>query len=150
MHPNVSALVYIAARAPDANEDFVALAASYPKPPASSGIVFDGEEGRLTMDAFLRDFGGDLPVDRARLLYATQMPFQRRLLAGRVTRAAWRAKPSYYAVSTDDRTIDPDLQRFLAKRMGARTIELKASHLSMISQPDAVTALILEAARRTV
>ena len=60
--------------------------------------------------------------------------------------AAWRSKPSYYAVSTDDRTINPDLERFMAKRMGAKTIEVKASHLSLISHPDEITRLILEAA----
>lgn len=60
--------------------------------------------------------------------------------------AAWRSKPSWYAVSTEDRTIDPDLERFMAKRMGAKTIEVKASHLSLISHPDEITRLILEAA----
>jgi pimeloyl-ACP methyl ester carboxylesterase len=61
VHPKVSALVYVAARAPDAGEDYTALAKTYPTPPASAGIVFDGDEGRLTEEAFLRDFGGDLP-----------------------------------------------------------------------------------------
>jgi len=68
------------------------------------------------------------------------------LLTGKTTQAAWRSKPSFYAVSTEDRTIDPDLERFMAKRMGAKTIEVKASHLSPISHPDAITRLILEAA----
>lgn len=146
VHPNVSALVYIAARAPDAGEDFAALAKTFPKPPASAGIVFDGEEGRLGEEAFLKDFAGDLPAEKAKLLYAVQEPFQKKLLTGRTTQAAWRSKPSFYAVSTEDRTINPELQRFLAKRMGAKTIELKASHVSMISRPDEVTNLILEAA----
>lgn len=147
MHPNVAALVYVAARAPDANENYGALAATYPTPPATAGIVYDGDEGRLTEAAFLRDFAGDLPEAKARLLYAVQQPFQRALLSGQVTQAAWRSKPSFYAVSSEDRTINPDLERFMAKRMGAKTIELKASHLSMISQPDAITRLIVEAAR---
>lgn len=146
MHPNVSAVVYIAARAPDANEDFAALAKTYPTPPASAGIVFDGEEGRLTERAFLEDFAGDIPRARAEVLYATQYPFHKALLSGKVTEAAWRHKPSYYAVSSEDRTINPDLQRFLAKRMDAKAIELKASHLSLISHPDEVAELILEAA----
>src|SRR5262249_36186106 len=60
--------------------------------------------------------------------------------------AAWRSKPSWYAVSTEDRTINPDLQRFMAKRMGAKTIEVKASHVSLISQPETIANLILEAA----
>jgi pimeloyl-ACP methyl ester carboxylesterase len=146
MHPNVSALVYVAARAPDAGEDYTALAKTYPTPPASAGIVFDGDEGRLTEEAFLRDFAGDLPEAKAKMLYAVQEPFQKALLAGNTRHAAWRSKPSYYAVSTEDRTINPDLERFMAKRMGAKTIELKSSHLSLISHPEEISRLILEAA----
>lgn len=146
VHPNVSALVYVAARAPDANEDFAALAKTYPTPPAAAGIVFDGDEGRLGEEAFLRDFAGDLPKARARVLHAVQQPFNRPLLAGRVSQAAWRSKPSFYAVSTEDRTINPDLQRFMARRMGAKTIEVPASHVSLISRPDEIAGLILEAA----
>ena len=147
MHPNVSALVYVAARAPDAGEDYAALAKRFPTPPASAGIIFDGDEGRLSEEAFLRDFAGDLPEARAKVLYAVQEPFQKALLSGRTSHAAWRSKPSFYAVSTEDRTIDPDLERFMAKRMGAKTVEVKASHLSLISHPHEITALILEAAR---
>ena len=146
MHPNVSALVYVAARAPDAGEDYTALAKRFPTPPATAGIVFDGDEGRLSEAAFLRDFAADLPAARAKVLYAAQEPFQKALLTGRTTHAAWRSKPSFYAVSTEDRTINPDLERFMAKRMGARTVEIKASHLSLISHPDEITRLILEAA----
>ena len=148
MHSNVSALVYVAARAPDAGEDYTALAKTFPTPPASAGIVFDGDEGRLGEAAFLRDFAGDLPEAKARVLYAVQQPFQKALLTGKTTQAAWRSKASFYAVSTEDRTINPDLERFMAKRMGAKTIEVKASHLSLISQPDTITALILEATRQ--
>ncbi len=144
--PNVSALVYVAARAPDAGEDYTALAKTYPTPPASAGIVFDGDEGRLTEPAFLRDFAGDLPEARAKALCAVQQPFHKALLTGKTKNAAWRSKPSFYAVSTEDRTINPDLERFMAKRMGAKTIEVKASHLSMISQPGMITKLIMEAA----
>jgi predicted alpha/beta hydrolase family esterase len=143
VHEKVSALVYVAARAPDAGEDYTALAKTFPTPPASAGIVFDGDEGRLTEAAFLRDFAGDLPEAKAKVLYAVQEPFHKSLLTGRTTHAAWRSKPSYYAVSTEDRTINPDLERFMAKRMGARTIEVKASHLS---RPDEIAQLILEAA----
>jgi len=142
----VSALVYVAARAPDAGEDYTELAKRFPAPPASAGIIWSGDYGRLGEEAFLRDFAGDLPADKARVLYAVQAPFKRSLLADRTTHAAWRSKPSWYAVSEDDRTINPDLERFMAKRMGAKTIEVKASHLSLISQPDAITNLILEAA----
>jgi pimeloyl-ACP methyl ester carboxylesterase len=144
--PKISAVVYVAARAPDAGEDYAALAERFPAPPASTGIVWSGDWGRLGELAFLRDFAGDVPADKARVLYAVQAPFRRALLSDRTSRAAWRSKPSFYAVSTEDRTINPDLERFMAKRMGARTIEVPASHLSLISQPDAIAGLILEAA----
>ena len=144
--PKVSAVVYVAARAPDAGEDYTALAKKFPAPPASAGIVFDGDEGRLSEAAFLRDFAGDLPEAKARVLYAVQEPFHKALLAGKTTAAAWRTKPSFYAISKDDRTIDPDLQRFMAKRMGATTIEVKASHVSLISRPQEIADLILQAA----
>jgi pimeloyl-ACP methyl ester carboxylesterase len=144
--PKVSAVVYVAARAPDAGEDYGALAQKFPTPPASAGIVFDGDEGRLTEAAFLRDFAGDLPEAKAKVLYAVQEPFHKALLTGKTMHAAWRSKPSFYAVSTEDRTINPDLERFMAKRMGAKTIEVKASHLALISQPEAIANLILEAA----
>src|SRR3984893_18362492 len=146
MHPKVSALVYVAARAPDAGEDYTALAKTFPTPPASAGIVFDGDEGRLSEAAFLRDFAGDLPEAKAKVLYAVQEPFQKGLLTGKTTHAAWRSKRSFYAVSTEDRTINPDLERFMAKRMDAKTIEVKASHLSLSSHPDEISQLILEAA----
>jgi pimeloyl-ACP methyl ester carboxylesterase len=149
LHASVSALVYVAARAPDAGEDYAALAKRFPTPPASAGIVFDGDEGRLSEAAFLRDFAGDLPEVKARALYAVQQPFNRALTSARVTQVAWRSKPSFYAVSTEDRTIDPDLERFMAKRMGATTIELKASHLSLISHPQEVGRLILQATGRS-
>jgi pimeloyl-ACP methyl ester carboxylesterase len=148
MDPKVSALVYVAARAPDAGEDYAALAAKYPAPPASAGIVFDGDEGRLSEVAFLRDFGGDLPPAKAKALYAVQQPFHKALLSDKTSQAAWRSKPSFYAVSTQDRTIDPDLQRFMAKRMGATTIELASSHLSLISHPGEIADLILQATGR--
>lgn len=146
IHPNVSALVYVAARAPDAGEDYGALAKRFPTPPASAGIVYDGDEGRLTEQAFLRDFAGDLPEAKARALFAVQQPFQKTLLTGRTKQAAWRTKPSFYAVSTEDRTIDPGLQRYMASRMRAKTIEIPSSHVSLISHPRKIAALILEAA----
>jgi pimeloyl-ACP methyl ester carboxylesterase len=122
------------------------LAKTFSAPPASAGIVFDGDEGRLNEVAWLDDFAEDLPEAKAKVLYAVQEPFQKSLLAGKTTQAAWRSKPSWYAVSTEDRTINPDLERFMAKRMGAETIELKASHLSLISHPVEIANLILAAA----
>jgi pimeloyl-ACP methyl ester carboxylesterase len=146
VHPNVSALVYVAARAPDAGEDYTALAKRFPTPPATAGIIFDGDEGRLSEEAFLRDFAGDLPEAKAKVLYAVQEPFHKALLNGKTMHAAWRSKPSFYAVSSEDRTINLELERFMAKRMGAKTIEVKASHRSLISHPDEITQLIIEAA----
>jgi pimeloyl-ACP methyl ester carboxylesterase len=137
----------VAARAPDAGEDYTALAKTYPTPPASAGLVWSGGSAKLSEEAFLRDFAGDLPPAKARILYAVQGPISDTLFNGKTTQAAWRSKPSWYAVSTEDRTINPDLERFMARRMGAKTIELKASHLSLISRPDEVTKLILAAAR---
>src|ERR1700691_5355303 len=143
--PKVTALVYVAARAPDAGEDYTALAKKFPTPPASAGIVFNDDWGQLTEEAFLHDFGGDLPPDEARVLYAVQQPFKKSLTSDKTTNAAWRTKPSFYSVSTQDRTINPELERFMAKRMGAKTIEIEASHLGLISHPDAITNLILAA-----
>src|SRR4051812_11716232 len=107
--PTVSAVVYVAARAPDAGEDYTALAKTFPTPPASAGIIFDGDEGRLSEAAFLRDFAGDLPEEKAKVLYAVQEPFQKAVLTGKTTHAAWRSKPSFYAVSTEDRVASAEV-----------------------------------------
>src|SRR5271170_4618117 len=77
--PKVSAVVYVAARAPDAGEDYTGLAKQYPTPPASAGIVWSGDWGQLSDEAFLRDFAGDIPAENARVLYAVQAPFNRAL-----------------------------------------------------------------------
>ena len=142
----VTSLVYITARAPDAGEDYAALAKRFPTPPATAGIIFDGDVGRLSEEAFLGDFAGDVPRQRARVLYAMQQPLYKAMLAGRTTNAAWRTKPSFYAISTEDRTINPDMERFMAKRMNAETIELRSSHLSPISHPTEIAQLITRAA----
>jgi pimeloyl-ACP methyl ester carboxylesterase len=145
--PKISSLVYIAARAPDAGEDYTALASKFPAPPASAGLVKSpGGFAQLGDQAFLKDFAGDVERSKAQELYAVQGPISQALFASRTTVAAWRSKPSFYAVSTEDRTINPDLERFMAKRMNATTIELKASHLSLVSRPKEVAALILKAA----
>jgi len=149
MHPNVSALVYVAARAPDAGEDHAGLARTFPTPPASAGVIYDGDEGRMSEEAFLRDFVPELSQARARALFAAQWPFQRGLLSDRTTQAAWRSKPSFFAVSTRDRVVDPGLQRFLAKRMGAKTLELDTGHVSLLTRPRAISDLILQAAGQT-
>src|SRR6202521_970461 len=87
VHPNVSALVYVAARAPDAGEDYAALAKTFPTPPATAGIVFDGDEGRLSEAAFLRDFAGDLPEAKAKVLYAVQEEADRKQCPRRFRRS---------------------------------------------------------------
>jgi pimeloyl-ACP methyl ester carboxylesterase len=144
--PKVSSLVYCAARGPDANEDYTVLAKQFPAPPASAGLIHQNGFLRLSEAAFLRDFAGDLPAAKARALYAVQAPVADTLFNAKVTQAAWRERPSFYAVSTNDRTINPDLQRFMAKRMRAETIEIPASHLGIVSHPHEIAGLILKAA----
>jgi pimeloyl-ACP methyl ester carboxylesterase len=146
--PKVSALVYVAARAPDAGEDFGALAAKFPKPPASAGVTRKDGFFWLNEEAFLRDFAGDIEPSRARALYAVQGRGADALPTTKTTTAAWRDKPTWYQVSTEDRTIDPELERFLAKRMKATTIELDSSHVSLVSHPKEIADLILLAAGR--
>jgi pimeloyl-ACP methyl ester carboxylesterase len=147
--PKVSALVYVAARAPDAGEDYTALAAKFPAPPASAGLVKSGGFAQLSEETFLRDFAGDIEPAKARILYAVQGRVSDTLFSGKTTQAAWWSKPSWYAISTEDRTISPELERFMADRMKAKTIEVKASHLSLISHPNEITNLILDAAGRS-
>jgi pimeloyl-ACP methyl ester carboxylesterase len=144
--PKVTALVYVAARAPDAGEDFAALAATFPKPPASAGVIKKDGFFWLSEEAFLRDFAGDVEPSRARVLYAVQGRGADALPSTKTTTAAWRVKPTWYQVSTEDRTIDPGLERFLAKRMQATTIELDSSHVSLVSHPKEIADLILLAA----
>jgi len=146
--PKVSALVYVAARAPDAGEDYSALAAKFPAPPASAGLVKSDGFAQLNEEAFIRDFAGDLDPVRARALYAVQGRISVTLFASRTSQAAWRNKPAWYAVSTQDRTTSTELERFLANRMKAKTIELNSSHVSLLSHPREVADLILTAAGR--
>jgi pimeloyl-ACP methyl ester carboxylesterase len=142
----VSALVYVAARAPDANEDFVALSAKFPTGAVRAGIQTNDGYTLLSEDAFLKFFANGVESKKAKVLYAVQGATATTLFAGRTTAAAWRTKPSFYAVSKLDQTINPDLERFLAKRMNATTIELDAGHLSLVSHPAQVADLILRAA----
>jgi pimeloyl-ACP methyl ester carboxylesterase len=144
--PKVTALVYIAARAPDADEDFVALSAKFPTGPARAGIQQHDGLTVLSEDAFLKYFANGVDPVKAKTLYAVQWPTAASIFAGRTTVAAWRSKPSWYAVSKLDGTINPDLERFLAKRINATTVELDAGHLSLVSHPKEVADLILAAA----
>ena len=144
--PKVVALVYLAARAPDVGEDYAALAARYPTPPGNAGRVKADGFVQLSEEAFVRDFAGDVDPARARALYAVQGRISETLFAGKTTQAAWKSKPSWFAISTKDRTSAPELQRFVAARMKAKTVELASSHVAMLSHPKEIAQLILEAA----
>jgi pimeloyl-ACP methyl ester carboxylesterase len=144
--PKVTALVYIAARAPDADEDFVALSGKFPTGPVRAGIQVHDGFTELSEDAFLKYFANGVDPEKAKVLYAVQWPTAASIFAGRTSVAAWRSKPSWYAVSKLDQTINPDLERFLAKRMNATTVEIEAGHLSLVSHPKEVADLILAAA----
>ena len=96
--------------------------------------------------SFLKYFANGVEPKTAAMLYAVQEPTAAALFGGRTTAAAWHAKPSWYAVSKLDQTINPDLERFLAKRMNATTVELEAGHLSLVSHPKEIADLILAAA----
>ncbi|WP_027796551.1 alpha/beta hydrolase [Paraburkholderia acidipaludis] len=145
--PKVSGLVYIAARAPDAGEDYPALTRKFPAAPASAGVHWSSDGyGALSESAFVKDFAGDLPASEAEAYYAVQQPVGKAITSAKTTVAAWRDKPTWYAVSTEDRTINPDLERFMASRMKAHTIEIDSSHVSLISHPQEVANLILQAA----
>jgi pimeloyl-ACP methyl ester carboxylesterase len=148
--PRVVGLVYVAARAPDAGEDYGALAQRFPTPPASAGLVFSDGFGGLTEEAFLTDFANGVDPVKARTLYAAQGRIADTLFGEKVTVAAWREQPCWYAISRHDRTTSPELERFLADRMNAVTIEVDSGHLSMITHPEVITDLILVAARQAL
>jgi pimeloyl-ACP methyl ester carboxylesterase len=149
LDPKVTALVYVAARAPDAGEDFVALSGKFPTMPARAGVQEHDGFTTLSEEAFIKYFANGVPRAKAEVLYAEQEPTAAALFNGRTTAAAWHAKPSWYAVSKRDLTISPDLERFLAARMKATTVELEAGHLSLVSHPKAIADLILAAAGRS-
>jgi pimeloyl-ACP methyl ester carboxylesterase len=146
--PKVTALVYVAARAPDAGEDFVALSGKFPTMPVRAGVQEGDGFTNLSEEAFLKYFANGVAHKKAEVLYAEQEPTAASLFGARTTVAAWRSKPSWYAVSKLDQTISPDLERFLAARMNATTVELEAGHLSLVSHPQEIADLILAAAGR--
>jgi pimeloyl-ACP methyl ester carboxylesterase len=146
--PKVSALVFVAARAPDAGEDFVALSGKFPAGPVRAGIQVHDGFTTISEEAFLRSFANGVEHKKAEVLYAVQEPTAASLFGERTTVAAWRSKPSWYAVSNLDQTINPDLERFLAKRMNATTVEVETGHLSLVSHSKEIADLILAAAGR--
>jgi pimeloyl-ACP methyl ester carboxylesterase len=148
LDPKVTALVYVAARAPDAGEDFVALSGKFPAGAVRAGVQEHDGFTKLSEDSFLKYFANGVEPTKAKVLYAVQEPTAASIFGGRTTVAAWHSKPSWYAVSKLDQTINPDLERFLAKRMNATTIEVEAGHLSLVSHPREIADLILAAAGR--
>jgi hypothetical protein len=114
--------------------------------PARAGIAKRDGFAQLSEDAFLRYFADGIPAARARALYAAQQPIATSLFDARTTAAAWHARPTWYAVSRLDHTTSPDLERFLAARMKATTIELAAGHLALVSHAQDIADLILAAA----
>ena len=145
-HPLVKSLVYVAALAGDSGEDPKVLRAM--KPPVTTNIVQAGDGFILrNPDSFPSDFAADLPSDVARFMAISQVPTSTKALSAPVTTAAWRSKPSWYVVATEDRIINPDLQRLMAQRAKSKTTEIKGSHSVFISQPAAVAQVIKEAAQ---
>jgi pimeloyl-ACP methyl ester carboxylesterase len=142
---HVSGLVYVAAFQPDEGESVAALNARLPG--ASKGIA-PSKDGYLFLDpkVFHADFAADLPKAQADFMAASQVPTSVKAFTTNITSPAWKAKPSYAIVATDDRAINPELERFMYKRSNSVTTEIKASHAVYISQPRAVADVIERAA----
>jgi pimeloyl-ACP methyl ester carboxylesterase len=144
--PQVRGLVYVAAFQPDTGETLGSLLQKMP--PAANSTIPAGE-GYVIVDpkAFHADFAADLPANEANFMAISQVPISTSAFGTPITNAAWRNKPSWYAVATQDREINPDLERFMAKRAGSTTIEVKGSHAIYMSQPAIVAKLIETAAK---
>jgi pimeloyl-ACP methyl ester carboxylesterase len=145
--PRVVGLVYVAAFAPDTGESVSSLLKD-PAPGAPVPPILPPQDGFLLLDRakFAASFAADVPPDAAAFMADSQVPWGVGALTGTISDAAWRTKPSWYLVSTDDRMIPPDAQRAMAKRAGASVVEVKASHSVYVSQPGAVATLIQKAA----
>jgi pimeloyl-ACP methyl ester carboxylesterase len=145
--PRVKALVYIAAFMPDAGESVSSLIKD-PPPGAPVPPIMPPRDGYLFLDRarFHASFAADLDADTAAFLADAQLPWGVDALNGTVTEAAWRKKPSWYLVATEDRMIPPDAQRTMAKRAGASVVEVKGSHAVYVSQPQAVASIVEKAA----
>lgn len=144
--PKVEALVYVAAFAPDAGETLGELVNAHPAPPGLSQVRDDGAGNlKLSVEGWIDDVGQDLPEAEARVLSVVQPPLPASTFGDKVSAAAWRAKPSWYVVSAQDRVVSVELERMFAERMGATTSEVDASHLSILSQPRAIAQIVLDA-----
>ena len=146
-HPQVSALVYIAAFAPDAGESVQTLIAD-PPPGAPVPPILPPRNGYLALDKdkFHDSFAGDLKPELAEFMANSQVPWGVEALAGTISTPAWRSKPSWYLVATDDRMIPPPAQRAMSERAGATVVEVSGSHSVYVSQPETTADLIKQAA----
>jgi pimeloyl-ACP methyl ester carboxylesterase len=146
--PNVVGLVYIAAFAPDKGESVSTLIKD-PQPGAPVPPILPPQDGFLFLDKakFPASFAGDVPADAAAFMADSQVPWGVAALSGTISEAAWKSKPSWYLVSTEDRMIPPDAQRAMSKRAGSSVVEVKGSHAVYVSQPRAVASIIENAAK---
>jgi pimeloyl-ACP methyl ester carboxylesterase len=146
-HPNVAALVYIAALQPDKGETVVQLLQSAPPAP-ENGVLPPDEKGIVYYDKakFHAGFCADISKEEADFMYASQGTFHVKGFITPLTNAAWKTKPSYGIVATEDKSIVPEIQRSMYKRANAKITEIKGSHVVFMSQPAKVAAVIIEAA----
>ncbi len=146
-HPNVAGLVYIAAFAPDKGESVSSLIKD-PPPGAAVPPILPPEQGFLFLDKtkFRDAFAADVDADTAAFMADSQVPWGVGALGGAVTQPAWKMKPSWYLVSTDDKMIPPPAQRNMAARAGSTVLEVRGSHAVYVSQPQAVADFIATAA----
>ena len=145
--PKVSKLVYITAFAADKAESVASLIKD-PPPGAAVPPILPPQDGYLFLDRskFADSFAGDVEAEKAAFMADSQVPWGVAALEGAVTEAAWRKKPSWYLVATDDRMIPPPAQQFMAKRAGATVVESKGSHAIYVSKPEVVASIIKSAA----
>ena len=145
--PKVSRLVYITAFAADQGESVALLIKDAP-PGAPVPPILPPQNGFLFLDRtkFAESFAADVSAEKAAFMADSQVPWGIKALEGAVTEAAWRKKPSWYLVATDDRMIPPPAQQFMAKRAGATIVESKGSHAIYVSRPEAVASIIKSAA----
>ena len=149
-HPNVAALVYIAAFAPDAGESVNSLIAD-PPPDAPLPPILPPQDGFLFLDRdkFHGSFAADIPAELAEFMADSQVPWGLDAVGGTIDVPAWRSKPSWYLLTNEDRMIPPPAQRFMAERAGATVAEIAASHSVFLSQPSAVAGVIQTALKAT-
>jgi pimeloyl-ACP methyl ester carboxylesterase len=145
---NVKSLVYVNAFGPDSTETIAEAGNKFPEPPLNSALIPDSA-GFLYVDrAKVHDvFCKDMPVADARIIAATQKPLSKSVFAAKVVNVAWKTIPSWYIVGKEDRAINPDLERFYAKRMNAKTTEIKSSHVPFLSHPKEVVKVIEDAGK---